>query len=196
LSTEAIVRSVGAFRSDPKLAYLQYRTKPFVDHSNIFSKCILQYTRNLYDHVFRFCTRNGDISPLIGHNVMIRHSALAEQGYWNENRVSEDFELCMKLHIHGYYGKYVYFDDFHHGEGVSLTFEDEILKYSKFAYGASETVFHPIRYWSSNGLFTTTIKQFVRSIHFLRCFSQQFRGPFSKALLHIFLTSTFNGAVL
>ena len=167
ISPEAVVKTVKKF-IDPNLAYLQYYTTPLsTSTQNYFSKFISWYTENLYNVVFRICTRNGDISPLIGHNVIIRKSALdkicLDGKYWAENRVSEDFDLCVRLHNAGYYGKYVCNTEYPFGEGVSLSYDDEMDKYSKFAYGASEIMFNQVKDWCSKGVFTKSFRTFLKT---------------------------------
>lgn len=158
------------FMQEDRLAYTQHYTKPLESsYQNYFSKYIAEYTTNLYEVIFRISTCNGDICPLIGHNIILRKEALEKVAidgkYWMENRVSEDFDLCLRLHNVGYYGKYVLVSDIPFGEGVSLVYEDEINKYSKFAYGASEIMFEPIKKWYYQSPFTKTFKNFILTKH-------------------------------
>ena len=158
------------FLLDDRLGYTQHYTKPLENsYQNYFSKYIAEYTRNLYEVIFRISTCNGDICPLIGHNIIIRKEALEKVSvdgkYWMENRVSEDFDLCLRLHNVGYYGKYVLVSDIPFGEGVSLVYEDEINKYSKFAYGASEVMFKPFKNCYYHLPFTKTFKNFILTKH-------------------------------
>lgn len=162
--------TIKMFLQEEKLAYTQHYTHPLdSSYQNYFSKYIAEYTTNLYEVIFRISTCNGDICPLIGHNLTIRKEALkkiaVDGKYWMENRVSEDFDLCLRLHNVGYYGKYVLVSDIPFGEGVSLVYEDEINKYSKFAYGASEIMFNPIKNWCCQTPFTKTFKNFILTKH-------------------------------
>lgn len=158
---------VKEFEENPLLAYTQHYTIPLVSsYQNYFSRFISHFTINLNEIIFRVSTRNGDISPLIGHNIMIRKKALYETSYnkkcWSENRVSEDFDLCLRFTNSGYYGKFIAYKDNIFQEGVSLSFKDEMNKYSKFAYGASEIIFNPIKNWCKKGILTKSFYNFIR----------------------------------
>jgi hypothetical protein len=48
-------------------------------------------------------------------------------------------------------------------EGVSLTVYDELARWEKYAYGCSELLFHPIRYWPTRGPFTKLFRSFITS---------------------------------
>lgn len=158
---------VKEFEENPLLAYTQQYTIPLVScYQNYFSRFISHFTINLNEIIFRISTRNGDISPLIGHNIMIRTKALYKTSFnkkcWSENRVSEDFDLCLRFINSGYYGKFIAYKDNIFQEGVSLSFKDEMNKYSKFAYGASEIMFNPIKNWCRKGILTKSFYTFVR----------------------------------
>jgi hypothetical protein len=163
---------VKEFELDEKLAYTQHYTIPLqTSYQNYFSRQISHYTVNLNEITFRLSTRNGDISPLIGHNICVRTSALNEVStnindniiIWSEDRVSEDFDMCLRFHTAGYYGKYIAYPDMVFEEGVSLSYKDEMIKYSKFAFGASEILFNPMSQWCRKGIFTKNIKKFMKS---------------------------------
>ena len=158
---------VKEFEANPMLAYTQNYTIPlYSSYQNYFSKFISHFTINLNEIIFRVSTRNGDISPLIGHNIMIRKKALENISdnnvYWSEDRVSEDFDLCLRFTNAGYYGKFIAYKNKVFQEGVSLSFRDEMNKYSKFAYGASEIIFNPIKDWCKKGVLTDSFYNFIK----------------------------------
>ena len=163
--------TIKLFEDNPTLGYTQHYTLPLKSsYQNYFSSMISLFTQNLYHVIFRVCTRNGDISPLIGHNITIRKEALEKISlhnknnmFWRDDRVSEDFDLCLRMYQTGYKGIYVCSEDKTFGEGVSLSYMDEIIKYSKFSYGASEILFCPIKQWCQRGIFTQSFKQFIKS---------------------------------
>jgi len=129
---------------NPNVAFMQFKTKPLENYKdNYFSYQIGLFTFNLYNIVFSIVTRGGEPAPLVGHNAIISYQALkdvkiTENEYWNENKVSEDFDFSIRAQIKGYIGVYGVFTEFQ--EGVSFTFADELAKLSKFAYGASELI--------------------------------------------------------
>lgn len=158
------------FEKEPELGYVQHFTMPLESsYQNYFSEMISFFTVNLYHVIFRICTRNGDISPLIGHNITLKRTALEKISqmndgkFWRDDRVSEDFDLCLRMYQMGYKGRFVYDKDRPFGEGVSLSYKDEIIKYSKFAYGASEILFNPVKDWCCSGMFTQSFKEFMKT---------------------------------
>lgn len=153
------------FAMDPLLAYTQHETKPQLSSGSpsLFERAIGLFTEDLFEVAFPLVTRGGDICPLIGHNVLLRTSALLE---WAEDRVSEDFAQCLGLHAQGFHGAFVAAAeaDYCFSEMVSLCFRDECAKYCKFAFGASEIMWNPIPEWRlKKSLLTPGIKTFVRA---------------------------------
>lgn len=127
----------------PEVGYIQFHTKPLGNsYVNFFSRQIAQFTKNLYDLVFVVVTLGGEPSPLVGHNAIIRTTTLYESQtndrstFWSENKVSEDFDFSFRSMIRGYYGVYATFATFQ--EGISFDLSAELLKMSKFSYGAVE----------------------------------------------------------
>lgn len=153
---QQINNMVHAISSDAKIGYIQFHTTP-LDNSyvNFFSRQIAQFTKNLYDLVFVIVTSGGEPAPLVGHNAIIRSSVLREVArgkenqssgldldwnldleWWNENKVSEDFDFAFRVQVRGYRGVYARFATFQ--EGISFDLHSELLKMSKFTYGALE----------------------------------------------------------
>jgi len=146
----AIELGVSFMIDNPNVGFLQFSSKPLINYKlNCFSRQIGRFTKNLFRIVFPIVTRGGEPSPLIGHNVMLRFEAMDKVKkhifeenrfeYWSEDKVSEDFDMSIRLQSEGYIGVYSVFCEFE--EGVSLSYEDELSKLSKFAYGASELIF-------------------------------------------------------
>jgi hypothetical protein len=48
-------------------------------------------------------------------------------------------------------------------EGVSLTCSDELARWQKYAYGCSEIIFNPIRYWPTRSPLTKLFRTFLAS---------------------------------
>lgn len=48
-------------------------------------------------------------------------------------------------------------------EGVSLTCSDELARWQKYAYGCSEIIFNPIRYWPTRSPLTKLFRAFLAS---------------------------------
>ena len=101
--------------------------------------------------------------------------------YWSEHHVSEDFEMSLKLQTKGefaplrwrvsrltdfptgYISRYATYSNEGFEEGVSLTCYDELLRWSKYAYGCSELVFNPFSKWHKLGPFTDIFRHFLKS---------------------------------
>jgi len=99
---------------------------------------------NLIYTAIRYGVANGDVSPFVGHNAVLRWSALQavsyedEDGYdkfWSESHVSEDFDMSLRLQISGYIIRLAAYTGDGFKEGVSLTVYDEIARWEKYAFG-------------------------------------------------------------
>ena len=75
--------------------------------------------------------------------------------------MSEDFDYSMRVQAKGYIGRYsTYTNDWL--EGVSLTVHDEISRFKKYAYGAAEMLFNPIREWPWKGVMSAVFWQYLK----------------------------------
>lgn len=165
--------------SDKKIAYLQCRTSAnLVCENNHWENTIAHFTNSIYNISFLYSSANGNPSPLVGHNCILdweiiinilkknkyddNYSGDKEDyiEYWDENGVSEDFALSLDLYIKGYYGKYIYFD-YGFKEGVTLNVDDEIVKFSKYAFGVNEILFNPLNKIKTYGIFSKRSKKFI-----------------------------------
>eukprot|EP00877_Chromochloris_zofingiensis_P006822 jgi/Chrzof1/2393/Cz11g13140.t1 len=154
--------TVGEFIVDPKVPYTQHYTLPFSEQNrNYWEMWVSHFTRMIYFSGIAVATAYGDVAPLVGHNAFLRWSAVKKISftddepnkvkYWSEDNVSEDFDLYIRLAGNNMFGRYVMYtgDDFQ--EGVSLTYIDEVIKWRKFAFGACELFFNPLREWLFKG---------------------------------------------
>ena len=97
---------------------------------------------------------NGDVAPFVGHNAFLRWSALQEaaivdptactlnekanspaEKIWSESNVSEDFDMALRLQMKGYVVRWANYSQGGFKEGVSLTVDDELNRWRKYAYG-------------------------------------------------------------
>lgn len=66
----------------------------------------------------------------------------------------------MRVQAAGYIGRYAtYSNDFL--EGVSLTVHDEIIRLKKYAFGAAEILFNPIKTWPRKGVFSSVFLRYM-----------------------------------
>jgi cellulose synthase/poly-beta-1,6-N-acetylglucosamine synthase-like glycosyltransferase len=82
----------------------------------------------------------------MGHNAFLRWKAMQDAAFvdsadgkkkvWSESNVSEDFDLAMRLQARGYILRWATYSNGGFKEGVSLTADDELNRWQKYAYGA------------------------------------------------------------
>lgn len=115
---------------------------------------------------------NGDVAPFVGHNAVLRWSAIqhvAQQSedsidkFWSESHVSEDFDMSLRLQIAGYIVRLASYQGDEFKEGVSLTVYDELSRWEKYAYGCNELLFNPFRLWITRSPFTPLFRKFICS---------------------------------
>ena len=90
---------------------------------------------------------NGEVAPFVGHNAFLRWSAVQDAAFidpadgkqkcWSETNVSEDFDIALRLQLKGYTIRWATYSDGGFKEGVSLTVDDELNRWQKYAYGQS-----------------------------------------------------------
>lgn len=138
---------------------------------NYFENGITFFTNLIYTAI-RYTVSNGDVAPFVGHNAILRWSAIQqvsyqdEDGYdkfWSESHVSEDFDMSLRLQCNGYTIRLAAYTGDGFKEGVSLTVYDELARWEKYAYGCNELLFHPIRFWPIRGPFTPLFRRFLFS---------------------------------
>ncbi|UZJ55644.1 hypothetical protein CBS101457_004964 [Exobasidium rhododendri] len=127
--------------------------------SSFFEKCIGFFTR-LVNFSISYAIANGDVAPFMGHNAYLRWSAMKEIGkivtlpngrsalkIWSEDHVSEDFVMALGMLEHGYIIRWATYSNSEYMEGVSLSCDDELNRWQKYAWGVSEMIFRPVHKW-------------------------------------------------
>jgi len=114
---------------------------------------------------------NGEVAPFVGHNAFLRWSAIQDSTFfdhagqkeriWSEQNVSEDFDMAMRLQEKGYIVRWSTYSKGEFKEGVSLTIDDELNRWQKYAYGCSELLFNPFSKWFTKGPINSAIHRFV-----------------------------------
>ncbi|TDZ51795.1 Glucans biosynthesis glucosyltransferase H [Colletotrichum trifolii] len=170
---DCLLDAVSEMEASPEVAIIQYSSGVMNVSDSFFEKAVTWFTEMIYT-VITFSVANGDISPFVGHNAVLRWSALQdaasyydeEDGYekfWSESHVSEDFDMALRLQTAGYTVRYAAYTGEGFKEGVSLTVYDELARWEKYAYGCNELLFHPLRFWIIRGPFTPLFKRFIFS---------------------------------
>jgi cellulose synthase/poly-beta-1,6-N-acetylglucosamine synthase-like glycosyltransferase len=169
--TDCLLDAVSEMDASPEIAILQYTSGVMQVTTNFFENGITFFTNLIYTAI-RYTVANGDVVPFVGHNAVLRWSALQdvsftdEDGYekfWSESSVSEDFDMALRLQCAGYILRFGAYTAEGFKEGVSLTVYDELNRWEKYAYGCNELLFYPVRYWPVRGLFTPLFRRFVTS---------------------------------
>lgn len=135
-----------------------------------FEQGITFFTNLVYTAI-QYAVANGDVAPFVGHNAVLRWSAVQDVAhptadgdkYWSESTVSEDFDMALRLQISGYVIRLAAYAGDGFKEGVSLTVYDELARWEKYAYGCSELIFEPLVRWPQKGPFTPLFRNFIVS---------------------------------
>ncbi|KAL1866050.1 hypothetical protein Daus18300_006951 [Diaporthe australafricana] len=168
---DCLLDSVSEMEQSPEVAILQFSSGVMQVVNTYFENGITFFTNLIYSAI-RYTVANGDVAPFVGHNAVLRWSALQsisyedEDGYekfWSESHVSEDFDMSLRLQCSGYIIRLATWAGDGFKEGVSLTVYDELARWEKYAYGCNELLFHPMRKWVTNGPFTPLFRKFLCS---------------------------------
>lgn len=169
--TDCLLDAVSEMEQSPEVAILQFSSGVMQVVHHFFENGITFFTDLIYSAI-RYTVANGDVAPFVGHNAIIRWSALQSVSYedadryekfWSESHVSEDFDMSLRLQCAGYIVRLAAWAGEGFKEGVSLTVYDELARWEKYAYGCNELLFHPLRKWIYRGPFTPLFREFVGS---------------------------------
>ncbi|KAK6537028.1 hypothetical protein TWF281_001231 [Arthrobotrys megalospora] len=168
---DCLLDAVSELERSPEVGIMQYSSGVMQVVHNYFENGITFFTNLIYTAI-RYTVSNGDVAPFVGHNAILRWSAVQqvsymdEDGYekfWSESHVSEDFDMSLRLQVNGYTIRLAAYTGDGFQEGVSLTVYDELARWEKYAYGCNELLFHPIRFWLIRGPFTPLFRRFLFS---------------------------------
>jgi cellulose synthase/poly-beta-1,6-N-acetylglucosamine synthase-like glycosyltransferase len=168
---DCLLDAASEMEHSPNVGILQFSSGVMQVVNNYFENGITFFTNLIYTAI-NYTVANGDVAPFVGHNAILRWSAIQqvsymdEDGYekfWSESHVSEDFDMSLRLQCHGYIIRLATWANGGFREGVSLTVYDELARWEKYAYGCNELLFHPIRQWIYKGPFTVLFRRFLFS---------------------------------
>ena len=155
----------------PDVGIMQFSSGVMQVVNTYFENGITFFTNLIYTAI-RYTVSNGDVAPFVGHNAILRWSAVQQVSYvdednyekfWSESHVSEDFDMSLRLQCNGYIIRLSAWANDGFKEGVSLTVYDELARWEKYAYGCNELLFHPMRFWLIRGPFTPLFRGFLFS---------------------------------
>lgn len=168
---DCFLDAVSEMDQSPDVGIMQFSSGVMQVVNTYFENGITFFTNLIYTAI-RYTVSNGDVAPFVGHNAILRWSAIQqvayqdEDGYdkfWSESHVSEDFDMSLRLQCNGYIIRLAAWAGEGFKEGVSLTVYDELARWEKYAYGCNELLFHPIRTWLWRGPFTPLFRRFLFS---------------------------------
>ena len=141
LQEEIVEAVMPEFTADSELAYVQCSTKTDNLTENYYSSATGHQTNDLFHNIWPCKALQGFFVPLVGHNAFLRRSMLEDVGFWAEDRVSEDYDMAIRLNGKGYHGKYAQLRGMEFSESASRTFTEETNKQRRYAYGLFEMIF-------------------------------------------------------
>ncbi|KAI1327253.1 glycosyl transferase family group 2-domain-containing protein [Xylariaceae sp. FL0255] len=169
---DCLLDGVSELEQSPQVAILQF-TSGVMRVSNSYFEAGVEWFTNLIYSAITFTVSIGDSGPFVGHNAILRWSAVQdaasytdEDGYekfWSESHVSEDFDMSLRMQCAGYICRFAAYTGDGFKEGVSLTVYDELARWEKYAFGCNELLFHPLLYWPTRGPFTPLFRKFIFS---------------------------------
>ncbi|KAJ4372949.1 hypothetical protein N0V83_003240 [Neocucurbitaria cava] len=137
---DCLLEAVSEMEQSPQVAILQYSSGVVNVTHNFFENGITFFTNMIYTMI-RFAVANGDVAPFVGHNAVLRWSAMQEvvyecdvehcEKFWSEKSVSEDFDMALRLQSRGYLVRLGAYKEDGYKEGVSLSVYDELARWKK-----------------------------------------------------------------
>ncbi|KAH9850477.1 glycosyl transferase family group 2-domain-containing protein [Lenzites betulinus] len=156
----------------PEVAIIQHESDVMQVANHYFENGITHFTRRI-NRCISMCCANGEVAPFVGHNAFLRWSALQDAAFideadgkkkiWSEANVSEDFDMALRLMLRGYIIRWSTYSNRGFKEGVSLTCDDELNRWQKYAYGCNELIFNPVIQWWYKGPITRQLRTFMWS---------------------------------
>ncbi|KAI5117891.1 hypothetical protein M0805_001976 [Coniferiporia weirii] len=155
----------------PTVAVIQHESDVMQVAHHYFENGIAYFTRRINRCISMTCA-NGEVAPFVGHNAFLRWRAVQDAAFvdkdgveriWSESNVSEDFDMALRLMMRGYIIRWARYSHGGFKEGVSLTVDDELNRWQKYAYGCSELLFNPIVQWFRKGPINHQIHRFIWS---------------------------------
>ncbi|KAK4453763.1 glycosyl transferase family group 2-domain-containing protein [Podospora aff. communis PSN243] len=168
--SDCLLDAVSEMEYSPEVAIMQFSSGVMNVTDSYFENGVTWFTNLIYTAI-TFTVAAGDACPFVGHNAILRWSAIQDaaaytdsdgyEKYWSESHVSEDFDMALRLQVAGYSLRFASYTGDGFKEGVSLTVYDELARWEKYAYGSSELLFHPVRFWLVRGPFTPLFRDFM-----------------------------------
>ncbi|KAJ8508325.1 hypothetical protein ONZ45_g9380 [Pleurotus djamor] len=157
----------------PTVAIIQHESDVMQVAHHYFENGIAYFTRRV-NRCISMAAANGEVAPFMGHNAFLRWKAIQDAAFvdpadgelkiWSESNVSEDFDIALRLLQKGYLIRWATYSKGGFKEGVSLSIDDEMNRWQKYAYGCNELLFNPLVQWWKKGPIAKQIHRFVWSV--------------------------------
>ncbi|KAJ7905080.1 glycosyl transferase family group 2-domain-containing protein [Mycena leptocephala] len=135
----------------PTVAILQHESDVMQVAHHYFENGISYFTRRINRCISMACA-NGEVAPFMGHNAFLRWKAIQDAAFvdpadgkekiWSESNVSEDFDMALRLLLRGYIIRWATYSQGGFKEGVSLTVDNELDRWQKYARGPVTSQIH------------------------------------------------------
>ena len=102
---DILKKIVPAFCKDPSLGYVQGLTRTSNYSESVVARLMDLAGRGYWEGYLPVHSSYGFIA-FNGHNGVIRRSALDEIGGWNEQSITEDLDMSVRMRLAGYGGQY------------------------------------------------------------------------------------------
>ncbi|KZT25599.1 hypothetical protein NEOLEDRAFT_1065128 [Neolentinus lepideus HHB14362 ss-1] len=155
---------------DATVGVIQHESDVMQVAHHYFENGIAYFTRRI-NRCISFTCANGEVAPFMGHNAFLRWRALQDAAFvdpvdgqekiWSETNVSEDFDMALRLQMRGFIIRWAVYSRGGFKEGVSLTVDDELNRWQKYAYGCNELLFNPLVQWWRKGPIAHQIHRFM-----------------------------------
>ncbi len=119
----------------PEVALVQFRNLGHTYAEDSHGYKILSISVDFYDAFVSFMDRYG-WSPFLGHNALLRVSALREVGGFTLGQLADDIDYSVKLRLQGYTIRYA--REVAAGERHPLTYEALRRRTQKWTYGCTQ----------------------------------------------------------
>jgi hypothetical protein len=146
LQHESDVMQVAHHYFENGIAYFTRRINKCISMSECLTSTIFINSTTFTDDTFPLLAcANGEVAPFVGHNAFLRWKAIQDAAFidpadgiekiWSESNVSEDFDMALRLQMRGFIIRWATYSEGGFKEGVSLTIDDELNRWQKYAYG-------------------------------------------------------------
>jgi cellulose synthase/poly-beta-1,6-N-acetylglucosamine synthase-like glycosyltransferase len=124
-----------SYFDEPEVAIVQFRNIGYVNADDSHGYKTLSISVDFYDAFVNFMDQFG-WSPFLGHNALLRVSAMRKVGGFTPGQLADDIDYSVKLRLQGYAIRYA--REITAGERHPLTYESLRKRTQKWTYGCTQ----------------------------------------------------------